>query len=103
MEGRDAFREDQRANIRACLHRRKFRHLQHVVRNAARREEGRGSCRCREVGEVGGTNKMRTKLAIVTTCLVLLAAVPAAMAHHAFAAEFDVTKPVTLKGTMEKW
>ena len=46
---------------------------------------------------------MRTNLAIVTACLVLLASVPAAVAHHAFAAEFDVNKPVTLKGTMKKW
>ena len=45
---------------------------------------------------------MRTKLAIVITSLALLAAIPAS-AHHAFSAEFDVNKPVTLKGTMEKW
>jgi hypothetical protein len=37
------------------------------------------------------------------TCFALLAAVPAAVAHHAFAAEFDVNKPVTLKGTFTKW
>ena len=46
---------------------------------------------------------MKIKLAIITSCLALLGAVPVAMSHHAFAAEFDVTKPVTLKGTMEKW
>jgi Family of unknown function (DUF6152) len=45
---------------------------------------------------------MRTKLAIVITSLALLVAVPA-WAHHAFSAEFDVSKPVTLKGTMQKW
>jgi hypothetical protein len=47
--------------------------------------------------------KMKTKLAVVATCLALLGAVPVAVAHHAFAAEFDVNKPVTLKGTMDKW
>ena len=28
---------------------------------------------------------------------------PALAAHHAFSAEFDVTKPLTLKGTLSKW
>ncbi len=46
---------------------------------------------------------MRMKAAILTACLALLGSVPVAVAHHAFAAEFDVTKPVTLKGTMDKW
>ena len=46
---------------------------------------------------------MRIKLAIATACLAALAAVPAAVAHHAFAQEFDVNKPVTLKGKLSKW
>ena|SRR4026208_1527394 len=46
---------------------------------------------------------MRIKLAIATACLGVLAAVPAAVAHHAFAQEFDVNKPVTLKGKLSKW
>jgi hypothetical protein len=49
--------------------------------------------------------KMRKKLGVVITAFAvasLLGALPA-LAHHAFSAEFDVNKPLTLKGTMKKW
>src|SRR5438552_18526507 len=46
---------------------------------------------------------MRTKLAVTLVVLgLILAAVPV-WAHHAFSAEFDVNKPLTLKGTLSKW
>src|SRR6266853_2563874 len=46
---------------------------------------------------------MRNKLAVaIIGGLLLLAAVPL-WAHHAFSAEFDVNKPLTLKGTLSVW
>jgi len=46
---------------------------------------------------------MRLKIAIALagSCL-LLTSVPL-WAHHAFAAEFDVAKPLKLTGTLKKW
>jgi hypothetical protein len=43
---------------------------------------------------------MRTKLFVLVG---LLLATPSAWAHHAFAAEFDQTKPLKLQGTVLKW
>ncbi len=45
---------------------------------------------------------MRTTRAVVVGVGLLLAAAPV-WAHHAFSAEFDVTKPMKLQGTLTKW
>jgi len=47
---------------------------------------------------------MRTKLTVLIASVAVLAltAIPAA-AHHAFAAEFDATRPLKLTGTVTKW
>jgi hypothetical protein len=46
---------------------------------------------------------MRTKLTVVVGIAgLLLAAVAPVWAHHAFAAEFDVKKPIKLSGTVTK-
>ena len=46
---------------------------------------------------------MRRTLAVAISGILLAAAAPPLSAHHAFSAEFDVTKPLTLKGTLSKW
>jgi hypothetical protein len=43
---------------------------------------------------------MRMKLAALAVCAGLLLAVAPAWAHHAFAAEFDIRRPVKLRGTV---
>jgi hypothetical protein len=39
---------------------------------------------------------------VVVGVALLLAAAPV-MAHHAFSAEFDIKKPINLRGTLTKW
>jgi hypothetical protein len=45
---------------------------------------------------------MHTRLFLATAGILMLAAAAPVVAHHAFAAEFDGSKPVTLKGTVTK-
>lgn len=45
---------------------------------------------------------MRTSLFVMAICVIVLVAGAPLVAHHAFAAEFDGTRPVTLKGTVTK-
>jgi hypothetical protein len=45
---------------------------------------------------------MRTKLVMLIAVAGLIVATTRASAHHAFAAEFDATKPIKLRGTVVK-
>ena len=48
-----------------------------------------------------GETAMRMKIVIVLTAVVLVFAARTS-AHHAFAAEFDASKPIKLRGTVVK-
>jgi Family of unknown function (DUF6152) len=46
---------------------------------------------------------MPRRLAVAIPAILLALAAAPLWAHHAFSAEFDVNKPLTLKGTLTKW
>jgi len=46
---------------------------------------------------------MRTKQIIAAVGVGLVMTAVAAQAHHAFSSEFDISKPLTLKGTLVRW
>jgi hypothetical protein len=46
---------------------------------------------------------MKTKLYLAISAMGLLIAAAPARAHHAFAAEFDASRPVKLRGTVTQW
>ena len=46
---------------------------------------------------------MRTKLACLVAGVAVLLVPTPVWTHHAFSAEFDVEKPLTLKGTLVRW
>jgi hypothetical protein len=45
---------------------------------------------------------MRSRVATIAACSLLLLGAPAAFAHHSFAAEFDADKPFKLTGVVTK-
>ncbi len=45
---------------------------------------------------------MKVKIAALSAVLGFVLATPGVIAHHSFAAEFDASKPVTLKGVVTK-
>ena len=46
---------------------------------------------------------MRTTIAVAIALAALLLATAPIGAHHAFSAEFDISKPLKLQGTLAKW
>src|SRR5947209_20517446 len=50
----------------------------------------------------GRRNAMRTRLSVAVAGVGIVLAAAPLLAHHAFAAEFDIKQSVTLRGTVTK-
>ena len=46
---------------------------------------------------------MRTSRAVVAAVVGVLLAAASVMAHHSFSAEFDINRPIKLRGALTKW
>jgi len=46
---------------------------------------------------------MKTRLLVVVSSIGMLLPAASLWAHHAFSAEFDVSRPVKLRGTVTQW
>ena len=46
---------------------------------------------------------MRMRRAVVGVCVGLLLAAAPVLAHHAFSSEFDINKPLKLRGILTQW
>ena len=46
---------------------------------------------------------MKTKILSIVAAAFVVSSASSVRAHHAFGAEFDANKPMTLKGTVVKW
>src|SRR5262245_12591989 len=105
MDGGSALDEGGGSCVRVGLPRRQYDDFDHPSGGPRRRRCGEESEVSPEAGDElkREGQSMRTRLmGVVVAVGLLLAAVPV-WAHHAFAAEFDQDKPITVQGIVTKW
>src|SRR5262249_13537714 len=95
VDGADPVDAHRRPDLRVRMPRRQSRNGQHARRSARSRKGGKMK---------STTSAPLSDGAVVTllACAVLLLGAVPATAHHAFAAEFDVKRPIKLRGTVVK-
>jgi Family of unknown function (DUF6152) len=54
------------------------------------------------IGDGGGEMKANGFLVVLIIVALILVATPRLVAHHSFAASYDLTKPITVKGTITR-